>query len=513
MYPGTWAATTPDKAAVVMADDGETLTFAQLHDEATRLANAFRARGLSPGDHVAICLENQARLFSVVYGAQYAGLYFTMVGTRLTVDEMAYIVADCGARAVVTSADLGGVVAEAVAENLGVRMRVVLDGSLAGFESYDALLAAADATPVEGPEGQDFFYSSGTTGQPKGVKVPLSGRSVGDPDPAVALCQRLFGVDTETIYLSPAPLYHAAPNRFCRAVIQSGGTAVVMRRFDAESFLAAIDRHRCTFSQVVPTMLVRMLKLPKSARIGYDLSSLNCLVHAAAPCPPEVKHRIIDWLGPVVHEFYGGTEANGFVYCTSEEWLAHPGTVGRAITGTLHVLDEDGDDVPAGEIGTVYFEGGGDFSYHNDEGKSLQALDPRGRGWSTLGDVGWLDEDGFLYLTDRRAHMIIVGGVNVYPQEAENVLTLHDAVLDVAVIGVPNEDTGEEVKAIVQLVAPGSETPELAEELITYCRARLAPIKCPRTVDFRAELPREPNGKLLKRLLKDEYWSTAGRRI
>jgi acyl-CoA synthetase (AMP-forming)/AMP-acid ligase II len=329
------------------------------------------------------------------------------------------------------------------------------------------------------------------------------------------LAQLLFAADESSVYLSPAPLYHAAPLRFCRATHRLGGTVVVMEHFDPEQYLALVQEHRVTFSQVVPTMFIRMLKLPDEVRANYDLSSLQVVVHAAAPCPAEVKSRIIEWFGPIIHEYYAGTEGNGFVYCNSVDWLAHRGTVGKSIVGTVHIVGDDGEEVPTGESGTVYFEGESarTFEYHNDAAKTASSRDEKGRGWSTLGDVGYLDDDGFLYLTDRKAYMIITGGVNVYPQEAENVLALHPKVNDVAVFGVPNDDFGEEVKAVVEPVSMGEAGPDLERELIAYCKEHLADVKCPRSVDFRPELPRHPTGKLYKRLLKDEYWSAAGRSI
>jgi acyl-CoA synthetase (AMP-forming)/AMP-acid ligase II len=394
----------------------------------------------------------------------------------------------------------------------------MVDGTVDDFEPYEASVAEHPTTPLPGdrPEGQDMLYSSGTTGRPKGVKVPLPDARLGEAsDGVTATGQLLFGANEATRYLSPAPLYHAAPLRFCRAVHRLGGTVVVMEHFDAEQYLALVEQHRITFSQVVPTMFIRMLKLPDEVRARCDLSSLETVVHAAAPCPAEVKAKIIDWFGPIIHEYYAGTEGNGFVYCNSEDWLAHKGTVGRAIVGVVHIVGDDGEEVATGESGTVYFEGeaASTFEYHNDPEKTAGSRDPKGRGWSTLGDVGYRDDDGFLYLTDRKAYMIITGGVNVYPQEAENVLAMHPRVNDVAVFGVPNDDFGEEVKAVVEPVSMGEAGPDLERELIAYCKEHLADVKCPRSVDFRPELPRHPTGKLYKRLLKDEYWSAAGRSI
>jgi long-chain acyl-CoA synthetase len=314
----------------------------------------------------------------------------------------------------------------------------------------------------------------------------------------------LLGFSEQTRYLSPAPMYHAAPLRFSMAVHQAGGTVVVMERFDPEAALQLIEEHRITHSQWVPTMFLRLLKLPQEVRDRYDVSSMEMIVHAAAPCPVPAKQQIIEWFGPIVHEYYAGTEGNGFVYCNSEGWLAHPGTVGQSILGPIHICDDEGEEVPTGEPGTIYFESAAQFEYHNDPEKTASSRHPKG--WSTLGDVGRVDEDGFLYLTDRQAYMIITGGVNVYPQEAENVLAMHPAVADVAVFGVPDDDFGEAVKAVVEPVDPAAAGPELAAQLIAYCREHLADVKCPRTVDFRAELPRHPTGKLYKRLLKDEYW-------
>jgi long-chain acyl-CoA synthetase len=520
-YPGTFAASTPDKPAVIMGSTGQVITYAELDAEANRLSRLLRAAGLQPGDHVALCLENHPRFLSVLWGAHYAGLYYTAMSSRLTTEEMAYILDDCGARAFITSVHKADQAAELVDRMPGVEVRLMLDSgvggsAVSGYEAYEEAIAAHPPTPLdeERVEGQDMLYSSGTTGQPKGVKVALPGAPLGTgADGVTSLAVLLFGADQDTVYLSPAPLYHAAPLRFCRAAHRVGGTVVVMEHFDPEQYLALVERYRCTFSQVVPTMFIRLLKLPPEVRSRYDLSSLVAVVHAAAPCPAEVKAQMIEWWGPIIHEYYAGTEGNGFVYCNSDDWLAHRGTVGRAISGTLHILDDDGEEVPVGEAGTVYFEGGGSFSYHKDEAKTLSAQDPKGRGWSTLGDVGHVDDDGFLYLTDRKAYMIITGGVNVYPQEAENVLAMHPKVADVAVFGVPNEDFGEEVKAVVEPLAMADAGPELERELIAYCKEHLADVKCPRTVDFRLELPRHPTGKLYKRLLKDEYWASAGRTI
>jgi len=512
-FPGTFAAASPDQPAVIMAGSGETLTYAELDERATRFANVLGSLGMSTGDHVAFCLENQVRFLEVAWGCHYAGLVYTATSTRLTPGELSYIIDDCGAKAFIASHAVADLAAATVADTPGVETRLMLDGTVDGFGSYeDALASASTEAGPDRQEGVDMLYSSGTTGRPKGVQMPLPGKPLGTKPALNLLCEALLSYGLGMRYLNPAPLYHAAPLRFTMAVQRVGGTTVVMEHFDPVEALRLIDTHRITHSQWVPTMFVRMLKLPEAERTAYDVSSMEMMVHAAAPCPVEVKRGIIEWFGPVVHEYYAGTEGNGFVYCDSDQWLAHPGTVGQSLLGPLHITDDDGAELPVGEPGTIWFEAAATFEYHNDPEKTAASRHPKG--WSTLGDVGRVDNDGFLYLTDRKAYMIITGGVNVYPQEAENALALHPKVMDVAVFGVPNEDFGEEVKAVVQPAASMDEVgPELERELIAYCRERLADVKCPRSVDFRPELPRHPTGKLYKRLLKDEYWADAGRTI
>ncbi len=515
MVPGEHAATTPDRPAVIMATSGQVITYAELDAEANRVSRLFRSLGLRPGDHVAFCLENHPRFLALAWGAHYAGLYYTAMSSRLTTEEMDYIIGDCGARAFVASAYKRDQAAELVGSVASGVALYMLDGTIDGYESWEEALAALPATPLDEDrvEGRDMLYSSGTTGRPKGIEVPLPDAPLGNADPMYLLVTALFGGGGDSVYLSPAPLYHAAPLRFSMTFQRLGATVVVMEHFDAAQALDLIGRHRVTHSQWVPTMFIRMLKLPEDVRAGADLSSLKVAVHAAAPCPVEVKRQMIEWWGPVLHEYYAGTEGNGFVYCDSEAWLAHPGTVGRSILGEIHIVGDDGEELPVGEAGTVYFGNGPRFRYHNDPEKTAASQDPQGRGWSTLGDVGYLDDEGFLYLTDRKAYMIITGGVNVYPQEAENVLALHPKVADVAVLGVPNDDFGEEVKAVVEPLSMADAGPELERELIAYCREHLADVKCPRSVDFRVELPRHPTGKLYKRLLKDEYWAGHASRI
>jgi len=514
MFPGAHVAATPDKPAVILATSGQVITYRELDDQANQVSHLFRNLGLKSGDHVAFCLENHPRYFALAWGAHYAGLYYTAMSSRLTTDEMAYIISDCGAQAFVTSAYKADQAAELV-DRVGDVSLYMMDGTIEGYTSWEDALADLPTTPLEEDrvEGRDMLYSSGTTGQPKGVEVPLPDAPLGTGEGVYMLAVGLFAASADSVYLSPAPLYHAAPLRFCMAFHRVGATVVVMEHFDPAQALELIERHRVTHSQWVPTMFIRMLKLPDEVRKAHDVSSLQVAIHAAAPCPVAVKQQMIEWWGPVIHEYYAGTEGNGFVYCDSAAWLAHPGTVGRSIMGEVHIVGDSGDEVPQGETGTVYFGGGAEFAYHNDPEKTASAHDPRGRGWSTLGDVGYVDEEGFLYLTDRKAYMIITGGVNVYPQEAENVLAMHPKVADVAVFGVPDEEFGEAVKAVVEPIDMADAGPELERELIAYCRERLADVKCPRSVDFRPELPRHPTGKLYKRLLKDEYWKGHESRI
>ncbi len=505
MHPYIHARKTPDKPAYIMAGSGETVTYRQLDQQSNRIARQFRSLGLVAGDHVAIFMENNARFFEFCWGAQRSGLIYTAISSRLTAAEVDYIVGDCGARLFVTSAYLAERAGELAPLMKGVAHRYMAGGTIPGYESWEETVARQPATPIaDETTGHDMLYSSGTTGRPKGVLPVVAPQPIDADNPLNAITRGLYGMDANTIYLSPAPLYHAAPLRFNMSVMRLGGTSVIMENFDAEEFLRLVPKFRITHTQLVPTMFVRILKLPDEARLKYDMSSLRCAIHAAAPCPIPVKERMIDWWGPIIWEYYGGTEGNGLTLCNSTEWLAHKGTVGRPVIGELKICDDAGIEVPAGQSGTIYFAGGREFAYHNDPRKTAESRNAQG--WTTLGDIGYVDADGFLHLTDRKAFMIISGGVNIYPQEAENLLIDHPDVIDCAVFGVPNADFGEEVKAVVQPRDMADAGPALAEELIAYCRQHLSAIKCPRTVDFEAELPRHPTGKLYKRLLRDRYW-------
>lgn len=493
-----WARVQPDKPAYIAAD-GTSLTYATLEARSNQVAQLLRSLGLGVGDHIALLAENTIELFPIVWGAQRAGLLYTLVNWHLTPGEAAYIVENCGAGALFASAALGPLAATLPE----VDHRFVFAGDLDGFESLDVALADLPTEPIEDQaEGYYLLYSSGTTGRPKGIVPTLSGAPFGAGLAVDHLMARQFGFDESTVFLSTGPLYHAAPLGWSLGTLRSGGTVVVMDRFDAERTLGLIERYRVTHAQFVPTMFVRMLKLDEAVRAAADLSSLRVVVHAAAPCPVEVKHAMIQWLGEIIVEFYSGSEGNCFFMIDSEQWLRHPGSVGRAITSAVHILDDDGNEVPPGTVGQVWFSGGSDFVYHDDQEKTAQAHNDLG--WSTLGDLGRVDDEGFLYLSDRRTDLIVSGGVNIYPREIEDVLILHPDVLDVAVIGVPDPEFGQRVHAVVAAspgVLPG---PELEARLQGYLREHVAGFKIPRSMSF-AEVPRLPSGKILRRSLVEQY--------
>ena len=501
MHLGELAATNADKAAYVIAETGVTTTFKQLDDLSMQASQLFRQLGLNRGDHVAILLENHPALLQICFAAQRSGLYFTAISYRLQDEEVEYIVSDCQAKVFITSKSQQNLVEKL---NLDHCHSYMVDGVVAGFNSWEDGLAEMPAEKIlDESIGVQMLYSSGTTGRPKGVFKPLPEGAYG-VDEGPNLFGMLYGATENSIYLSPAPLYHAAPLTFTMGMLSMGVTCIVMQHFEAEAALAAIEKYKITHSQWVPTMFIRMLKLDDDVRLKHDVSSLQCAIHAAAPCPVPIKEQMIEWWGPVIHEYYAGSEGNGFVAINSEQWLAHKGSVGLPLTAQLHIVGEDGEEVAQGESGTIYFEGGGDFEYFNDKEKTDESR--HAQGWSTLGDVGYRDADGFLYLTDRKSFMIISGGVNIYPQETENLLVTHPKVMDVAVFGVPNDDFGEEVKAVVQPKDWNDVGPDFEAELIEFCRDHISHLKCPRSVDFDKELPRHPTGKLYKRLLRDKYW-------
>jgi long-chain acyl-CoA synthetase len=508
MYARKHAENTPDKPAIIMATTSETVTFAEFEAGANRAARLLRAAGLKRGDHISIFMENSIRMLEIEGGAERTGLYYTLINTYLAPDEVAYIVTNSRSRLLVSS-QANRPVAQAAAAKCPNLQRMLMTGEDVpdGWESYEAAIEHCPAEPVPDETlGASMLYSSGTTGQPKGIEREVPAVAPSEALPVMNFVSALFSFRPGMTYLNPAPLYHSAPAASVSASLRLGATTVVMEHFDAEQWLALVERYRVTNCQMVPVMFSRLLRLPEDVRSAYDVSSLECIVHAAAPCPVHVKRGMIDWLGPIITEYYAATEANGFTFCDSAQWLAHPGTVGQPILGELLILDDDGEPCPTGVDGTIWFRGATAFKYFEDPVKTAESRSADGMA-SSVGDVGHVDDEGYLYLTDRKTYMIISGGVNIYPQETENLLSGHPAVLDVAVIGVPNEDLGEEVKAVVQLADPSSASPELARELIEYCRGRLTHFKCPRTVDFVDELPRYPTGKLYKRLLRDKYWA------
>ena len=516
MHPSNFARSRADKPAAIMAGNLSSITFGELETRANQGAQLLRSLGLGPGDSMCVMVENDVAFFELYWASQRAGVYFTPISTKLTADEAAYIVNDSQSKLLVVSGTLP------VATELAARRTELMPGigalcglkGLAGAPDWTASRRAMPDELIADPvAGIHMLYSSGTTGRPKGVRLPFSGGPWDAPSPYAQGFHAAFGDLLEGVYLSPAPLYHAAPLVFSTVIQRFGGTTVAMEKFEPEALLAAIEQHKVSFVQMVPTMFVRLLKLPEEVRNRYDMSSLRYVSHGAAPCPVEVKRQMIDWWGPIIFEYYSGSEGNGSTAISSQEWLQKPGSVGKAQYCTIHICDEGGDELPPGVPGTIYFEGGNNFAYHNDADKTKDSRNPKHPDWSTLGDVGYLDEDGYLFLTDRKAYMIISGGVNIYPQEAENLLVTHRKVADVAVIGVPQPEMGEEVKAVVQPVDWQDAGPELEAELIAWCRERLSHVKCPRSVDFDPELPRHDTGKLYKRLIQDRYWQDRARRI
>ncbi|MBL8385002.1 MAG: AMP-binding protein [Burkholderiales bacterium] len=514
MYPGKHATLTPDKPAFIMAESGETVTYGEYEARTNRLAHLLRGHGLERLDHYAIFMENNSRYLEACGAGERSGLYYTCINSYLTAEELAYIVGNCEARVLITSRAKQEVARAALASCPRVTLAILADGpSGDGFVGLEEATAALPATPIADEAlGTPMLYSSGTTGRPKGILRPLPENPPAQQLPLFDFLQKLWHYREGMTYLSPAPLYHSAPQAAVCLTIRHGGTAVIMERFDPALYLALVEKHRVTHSQLVPTMFSRMLKLPEAVRRRHDLSSLEIAIHAAAPCPVQVKEQMIDWWGPIIHEYYGATEGMGFTACDSAEWLAHRGTVGRVLLGDLHVLDDAMQPCARGVPGTLWFRTASPFEYFNDPARTAETRSADGS-MTTVGDVGYVDDDGFLYLTDRATFMIISGGVNIYPQECENLLITHPKVADAAVFGVPNADLGEEVKAVVQ-VQPGHQAgPALAEELIAFCHAHLASMKCPRSIDFEAELPRLPTGKLYKRVLRERYWAGHKTRI
>jgi long-chain acyl-CoA synthetase len=513
MHPSIHARSHPDKAAYIMAASGETVTYGELDARSNQGAHLLRSIGVVAGDGIAIFMDNSPRYYEVLWAAQRSGVRFTCISSKLTAAEVQYIVADSASKVLIASTGVAETALEVAPLVAGVRL-YMMEGAEGPFESFEAARAAMPTTPItDESAGSAMLYSSGTTGRPKGVKRAgtLENQPIDTPNGLAVVGAALYGMNEETVYLSPAPLYHAAPLGWSMVVQTLGGTVILMERFDAELALAYIEKYKVNCAQFVPTHFIRMLKLPPETRAKYDLSSLKCAFHAAAPCPVPVKEQMIAWWGPIIAEYYAGTEGNGFCAITSEEWLVKKGSVGRGLTAQVKICSEEGEELPPRTEGGVYFAGGGEFEYHNAPEKTAESRNRHG--WTTLGDVGWLDEDGYLFLTDRKSFMIISGGVNIYPQEIENLLVTHPKVADVAVIGAPHEEMGEEVVAVVQPADWSEAGDALAAELSAFARANLSHIKAPRRIDFMAELPRHATGKLYKRLIRDAYWGKGGSTI
>ncbi len=515
MYPGKHALTHPEKPAFIMAGTGEQVSYREYEARANRLANFLYEYGLRRGDHYSVLMENNARYLESCAAGERSGHYYTCINSYLTADEVAYIVNNSESKVLITSQARREVAMAALQQCPNVSLCLIVDGQGDGekFRNLDEATASCATSPLAVEHsGTAMLYSSGTTGQPKGILRQLTDDTPDQQLPVFGFLQDLWQYREGMIYLSPAPLYHSAPNAAVNFTIRFGGTAIIMERFDPEQYLSLIEKYRVTHSQLVPTMFSRMLKMPDEVRRRYDLSSLEIAIHAAAPCPVQVKEQMIDWWGPIIHEYYGATEGLGFTACNSEEWLAHKGSVGKVMLGVIHILDDDMQPLPLGTPGTVWFETASEFEYFNDPERTEEAKSSDGS-MSTVGDVGYIDEDNYLYLTDRATFMIVSGGVNIYPQECENLLITHPKVADAAVFGVPNEDMGEEVKAVVQPMPEIAGDEALADELIVFCQEHLARLKCPRSIDFDLELPRLPTGKLYKRVLRDRYWGEGNSRI
>lgn len=511
LRPDDHAERAPGSAAVIVPATGERISYRTMVDQSKRLANVLRSRGLRPGDHVAIFMTNVPEYFEAVWAARRAGYVYTAINWHLTPGEVRYLLENSQAQALIASADLADVAEQAAAGLSGLTLRLLVGASgvkgadRPGWDGYAETVAKAGTAPL-GPEleGQAMLYSSGTTGRPKGVihtKVDIR-RRFGDVDGDILWVNR-YGLDTSTVTLNVGPLYHAAPLVSAMSTHRNGGTVVLPPKFDAEQTLQAIDRYRVTYAQFVPTMFIRLLRLPEEVRRRYDVSSLRAVAHSAAPCPVEVKRRMIAWFGPVISEYYSATEAAGHVSIRSEEWLEHPGSVGRVAPGTVAITDESGRELPPGEDGVIWFtRPANQFSYHGDPEKSASMFNDKG--WARMGDIGHLDRDGYLFITGRSDHTIISGGVNIYPREIEDLLIEHPAVDDVAVIGVPDGEYGESVKAVVTLRDGHMGGDALERDIINWTRARLAHYKCPKSVTFVDSLPRSVAGKMMKHRLLEQ---------
>lgn len=512
-HPSIHARSKPDHPALVIADTGEVLTYAELDAQSNRFAQLLRARGLKAGDRIGVMMRNSLLMPVVYWGATRCGVFVTMLSTHLKPEEAAYILDDSASKLLVLSASVGATPRALAGEPRetipGVEAILFADDDepIPGATSLGAAMAAMPAEPVADEiSGFHMLYSSGTTGRPKGIAVPFTpgpidefNLSEGRPD--------MYRPFDPLVAWNAGPLYHAAPLSGMVITQRLGGTFVTLRKFDAEATLRAIEQWKVNHAQFVPTMFVRLLALPDEVRAKYDVSSLKLAIHAAAPCPVEIKRRMIEWWGLCIFEYYSSTEGVGATAITAEEWLRKPGSVGRSSMGPIHICDDEGRELPPGEAGVIWFEApeGRTINYLNDPEKARRSTHPQHANWFTVGDIGRLDEDGYLFLTDRKDFMIISGGVNIYPQAIEDCLIVHPKVMDAAVIGVPDPEYGERVKAVVQPKVWADAGPRLEAELRAWCAARISPVTQPRSYDFVEELPRIPSGKLAKHELRKIY--------
>jgi long-chain acyl-CoA synthetase len=511
-YPGHWASVQPDANAIVMAGSGETVSFAALEGAANQGAQLLRKLGLKRGDVFAIWSGNNARYLEIAWAMRCTGLYMVPIAAKLNAEEVAYILNESKACLVIVDAGLKHAEDFFARPTLypGIEHRFSLCSDVPDIQRWEAARAKMPAALIDDPSpGHTMSFSSGTTGKPKGIKYPLP-EGTFDVAPAFApLMAHRFKSRPGTTFILSAPLYHSGPLAMALGALSLGASILLFEKFDAEAMLKAIELHRPDSGQFVPTMFIRMLKLPEGVRKRYDVSSLKVAFHTAAPCPIDTKRAMIEWWGPVIDEMYGGTENAGSTFINSEEWLRKPGSVGKSAVGPIHICDDNGNELPTGSAGTVFFDSGARFQYLNDPEKTSGARHPQHPGWSTFGDIGHVDDEGYLFLSDRKAFMIISGGVNIYPQEAENLLLMHPAVADAAVFGVPDPDLGEQVKAVIEPIDWTSATSSLEAELIAFCKSKLSTLKCPKSIDFVEKLPRDDAGKLAKKALKDQYWEIA----
>ena len=510
MHPRIFASTHADKPAMIMEETGQTLTYGQLEPIANQGAQFIRSQGIKNGDIIALWATNSIKFIEIYWAAQRAGIYVCLLPTHLSADDAAYIIDNCGAKLLIVSSEIKA--AKAFLDTQPSQLKNLksifsINGELKHIKPWAEQVKFMPITPIEDEEaGFHLIYSSGTTGRPKGVKLPLIGGDVMEDTIWAKRYEEIYNLTDKSVFLACAPLYHSAPILFVTNTMRRGATIIIMKKFDSEGTLKAIEKHKVTMSQMVPTMFIRMLRLPEDTRHAYDVSSLEHVVHAAAPCPIEIKYQMMDWFGDIIDEYYAGSESIGATTITSAEWRERPGSVGRAKNCSLHICDKEGNELPAGETGMVYFAGGHDFEYLGEPEKTKKARNPKNSKLATLGDIGHVDDAGYLFLTDRKNFVIISGGVNIYPQETENLIIQHPKVADVAVIGVPNAEMGEEMKAVIEPLNWRDAGEDFAEEIIAYCRSKLGPIKCPKSVDFDKKLPRQDNGKLFKRLVRKRYW-------